>query len=224
MKANWPSRSRCCAIGTSRWSVEFGPDLTCRLLGRRDRRGRRRGTQGAACPPTSTSATQSVAAEQPSGVGRRVRQAHRRLRELEDSVGRHQSLSASHRRDRAAVQRLLPSIPVGFTSSRWGSLARSARARSKGPRRCTARAGTALSRSWSSGIACGRKRSPPAERVAILISALQRSGAALQHRRSARCVFLSPAARRPHRARVPSGGIGAGRAKAGQERAKILKS
>ena len=46
-----------------------------------------------------------------------------RLREVGDPVGRHQPVPASDGRHRAALRRHEPSIPVRFTSARWGSLA-----------------------------------------------------------------------------------------------------
>ena len=58
---------------------------------------------------------------QSAGDGKRP--ACRRLRILEDAVGRHQPVPAADRRYRTAVCRLGASIPVGFASSRWGSLA-----------------------------------------------------------------------------------------------------
>ena len=51
-----------------------------------------------------------------------------------------------------------PSIPVPFTSARWGSLASFGARTYKGRRRCTAPAATASSRWWSSATACGRGR------------------------------------------------------------------
>ena len=64
----------------------------------------------------------------PRAAARRARRgvglAHRGLRHVEDAVGRHQPLPAAERRHRASRSTTpAPSIPVGFTSSRWGSLA-----------------------------------------------------------------------------------------------------
>jgi acyl-homoserine lactone acylase PvdQ len=51
-----------------------------------------------------------------------------------------------------------PSIPVGFTSARWGSLASFGARTYKGTKRCTARAATALSPPSNSATACARER------------------------------------------------------------------
>ena len=99
-----------------------------------------------------------------------------------------------------------PSIPVGFTSARWGSLASFGARTYRGTKKMYGTSGNSFVAVVEFGdsvraravTAGGRERR---SRVA----ALQRSGRALQHRRSARRVLLPPAARGTHRAAVPSG-------------------
>ena len=141
-----------------RWARRLGADVARRVLGRGDlRRASARTRAARACPPTTTSPTRAAAAAA-AGARRGVRQAHRRLRHLEDAVGRDQSLPAPHRRHRPAVQRRRAEHPgrlhVVATGARWR---RSARAPIPARRSGTARAATASSPSSSSATACARR-------------------------------------------------------------------
>ena len=78
-----------------------------------------------------------------------------------------------------------PSIPVGFTSARWGSLASFAPWEQETRRRSTARAATASSRWSSSATACARARSRPAARAATR----RRSTSRIRRCDTARAIF-----------------------------------
>jgi acyl-homoserine-lactone acylase len=67
--------------------------------------------------------TRLMAAAAPGSAGARLRQAESRLRQLEDAVGRDQPLPARDRRVEQHYDDSKPSLPVGFTSANWGSLA-----------------------------------------------------------------------------------------------------
>ena len=62
-------------------------------------------------------------ADAPRIAGGGIRQAGGGFRELENPLGRYQSIPAADRRYRAAVQRRGPEHPGRFTSAQWGSLA-----------------------------------------------------------------------------------------------------
>ena len=101
-----------------------------------------------------------------------------------------------------------PSIPVGFTSSRWGSLASFGARTYQGTKKMYGTSGNSFVAVVEFGDQVqrqgghGRRRERRSD-----VAALQRSGEALQHRRSARRVLLSGAAEGAHRAAVPPGPV-----------------
>ena len=98
-----------------------------------------------------------------------------------------------------------PSIPVGFTSSRWGSLASFGARSYKDTKKMYGNTGNSFVAVVEFGDkvraqgGVGRRRERRSE-----VEALQGSGGAVQHRQSARRLFLSGAAHGPHGASVPS--------------------
>ena len=110
-----------------RWSADVGADVAGRLLGR----GAVASALGADARAKATHrcydyiATRSDAGRSSSRRSPRRRdKLTARLRHVADAVGRHQPLPAPRRGD--IVQHFddaEPSIPVPFTSARWGSLA-----------------------------------------------------------------------------------------------------
>ena len=138
---------------------------------------------GTKAPPSNSSQSLAAASDQ----------THGRLRNLEDAVGRHQSLPAPQRRHRPTLQRRRAQAFPSASPRRSGARSpRSARAPIPEQRSGTAPAATASSPWSSSATKSAPRPSPPAARAAIPLAALQRRGQALQHRRSARSLLLPP--------------------------------
>jgi len=135
----------------------------------------------------------------------RLRQAHLRLRNLEDSMGRHQSLPAPHRRARPALQRHPTKYPRRFHLVTLG-LPRLLR-RPSPPRN-----EEVVRHQRQQLCSCSRVRRESTRKSSNrrrrdrrpLIPSLQQPGQALQHRRPPRRLLLSFRSKRTHRAPVPS--------------------
>ena len=156
---DWDYRWSAASVPTS-LAVFWGEELWRRVLEDADERGslglRVHGHQG---DGRSSGSNALAAASDKLAAG---------FRNLEDAVGRHQSLPAAYRRHRAPVQRRGPEYP-GSLHLRPLGVAGLLRApgRTTAARRSTAATATASSRWSSSAIRSGPGRSRPAARAAI---------------------------------------------------------
>ncbi len=194
-----------------RWGVDSVPTTLAVFWGEEvGPLDRRRGPRARACRPTTTSATGRTRAEQLlQALATRVRPAHRRLRHVEDAVGRHQPLPAPHRRHRAAVQRRRRRASRSASPRPAGDRSpRSARAPYTGTKKMYGTSGNSFvavvefgDRVRARAVTAGGQNGNPTS------TALQRPGRAVRDGGPAGGVLLPPAGRGARRAAVQAGEI-----------------
>ena len=187
------SRSACCAPGTIGGATTSVPTSLAVFWG--EEIGRRVGADArrAGIPVDDYVATKATPDQLLQALVDGVRQARGGLRQLENAVGRHQSLPAPHRRHRAAVQRRRRrAFRSAFTSSRWGSLASFGATRLPGHEEVVRHQRQQLRRRGRVRRQRARQGRDRRRRERTSgVAALQRRSAAIRHRQPARRVLLS---------------------------------
>ena len=191
-----------------RWAVNSVPTSLAVFwgeeIGRRVRRVRR-ASEGVCDRRVHREADDAAAASRRAGGG--VRYAHGEFRFVEDAVGQHQPLPAPERATSSQpFNDSGPSIPVGFTSSRWGSLASFGARPYKNTKKWYGTSGNSFVAVVEFGDSVKAKAvTAGGESGDPKVSALQRPGGAVRDRKSSRRVLLSESAEGAHRASVQSG-------------------